>query len=83
MFLPDEARSLAHATAAIRATHDDPHWQDLVLFHEYFHGDTGEGLRREPPTGWTALVVRLLGQAICARGAGGASATCAPTGREG
>ncbi len=39
---------------------DDPHWQDLLLFHEYFDGDTGRGLGASHQTGWTALVVRLL-----------------------
>ena len=38
----------------------DPNWRDLVLFHEYFHGDTGEGLGASHQTGWTALVVRCL-----------------------
>jgi len=38
----------------------DPHWQDLILFHEYFHGDTGRGLGASHQTGWTALVARLL-----------------------
>ena len=39
---------------------DDPHWRDLVLFHEYFHGDTGRGLGASHQTGWTALVVEAL-----------------------
>lgn len=39
---------------------DDPNWQDLLLFHEYFHGETGEGLGASHQTGWTALVVRLV-----------------------
>ena len=38
----------------------DPHWRDLLLFHEYFHGDTGRGLGASHQTGWTALVTRLL-----------------------
>jgi hypothetical protein len=38
----------------------DPHWRDLVLFHEYFHGDTGQGLGASHQTGWTAAVARLL-----------------------
>jgi hypothetical protein len=38
----------------------DPYWRDLVLFHEYFHGDTGRGLGASHQTGWTALVTRLL-----------------------
>jgi hypothetical protein len=40
----------------------DPHWRDLVLFHEYFHGDTGEGLGASHQTGWTAVVAKLLEQ---------------------
>ena len=36
------------------------HWQDLLLFHEYFHAETGEGLGASHQTGWTALVVRLV-----------------------
>ncbi len=39
---------------------DDPHWRDLVLFHEYFHGETGEGLGASHQTGWTALVASLI-----------------------
>ncbi|MDE3084551.1 MAG: glucosidase, partial [Verrucomicrobiota bacterium] len=39
---------------------NDPHWHDLLLFHEYFHGDTGQGLGASHQTGWTALVARLL-----------------------
>jgi hypothetical protein len=38
----------------------DPHWNDLLLFHEYFHGDTGRGLGANHQTGWTAIVGRLL-----------------------
>jgi Mannosylglycerate hydrolase MGH1-like glycoside hydrolase domain len=38
----------------------DPHWLDLVLFHEYFHGETGRGLGASHQTGWTGLVTRLL-----------------------
>jgi len=40
----------------------DPHWRDLVLFHEYFHGDTGAGLGASHQTGWTAVVAKLLQQ---------------------
>jgi hypothetical protein len=39
---------------------DDLHWKDLVLFHEYFHGDDGRGLGASHQTGWTALITRLL-----------------------
>jgi hypothetical protein len=38
----------------------DPHWRELLLFHEYFHGDSGRGLGAEHQTGWTALVAQLL-----------------------
>jgi hypothetical protein len=38
----------------------DPHWRDYVLFHEYFHGDTGAGLGASHQTGWTALVATLI-----------------------
>ncbi len=38
----------------------DPHWRDLVLFHEYFHGETGRGCGASHQTGWTALAVRCL-----------------------
>ncbi|MEW6683239.1 MAG: glucosidase [Nitrospirota bacterium] len=40
----------------------DPHWRDLVLFYEYFHGDDGAGLGASHQTGWTALVAKLLQQ---------------------
>jgi len=38
----------------------DPHWRDLVLFHEYFHAETGEGLGASHQTGWTGLVANLI-----------------------
>jgi glycogen debranching enzyme len=38
----------------------DPHWKRLVLFHEYFHGDTGRGIGASHQTGWTALVLRCI-----------------------
>ena len=38
----------------------DPHWRDHLLFHEYFHGDTGAGLGASHQTGWTALVASLI-----------------------
>jgi hypothetical protein len=39
---------------------DDPHWKDLVLFYEYFHGDDGRGIGASHQTGWTALVASLI-----------------------
>jgi len=38
----------------------DPHWRDLHLFHEYFHGETGQGLGAAHQTGWTALIANLV-----------------------
>jgi hypothetical protein len=38
----------------------DPHWRDLVLFYEYFHGDSGAGVGASHQTGWTGLVTRFL-----------------------
>ena len=41
---------------------NDPHWRDLVLFYEYFHGDNGRGVGASHQTGWTGLVAKLLQQ---------------------
>ena len=38
----------------------DPHFRDYILFHEYFHGDTGRGVGASHQTGWTGLVAKLL-----------------------
>jgi len=40
----------------------DPYWRDLILFHEYFHGDDGAGLGASHQTGWTGLVAELIQQ---------------------
>jgi hypothetical protein len=40
----------------------DPHWRDLILFYEYFHGDTGAGLGASHQTGWTGVVAKLIQQ---------------------
>jgi hypothetical protein len=40
----------------------DPHWRDLALFYEYFHGDNGAGIGASHQTGWTGLVAKLLQQ---------------------
>ncbi|MEM8830900.1 MAG: glucosidase [Cyanobacteria bacterium P01_G01_bin.19] len=41
---------------------NDPHWKDLILFHEYFHGDNGAGIGASHQTGWTGLVAKLIQQ---------------------
>jgi len=43
-----------------RKFQDDPHWRDLLLFYEYFHGDNGAGLGASHQTGWTGLIARGL-----------------------
>ncbi len=58
---PDGRRPVFGGTARFQ---DDPHWRDLVPFHEYFHGDTGAGLGASHQTGWTALVAKLLQQSL-------------------
>jgi hypothetical protein len=42
--------------------HSDPHWSDLILFYEYFHGDTGAGLGASHQTGWAGVVAKLIRQ---------------------
>ena len=39
---------------------EDPHWRDYILFHEYFHGDTGKGLGASHQTGWTGLIANII-----------------------
>lgn len=43
-----------------RTFQEDPHWRDLISFHEYFHGDDGAGLGAAHQTGWTGLVATLM-----------------------
>jgi hypothetical protein len=38
----------------------DPHWRDLILFYEYFHGDNGAGIGASHQTGWTGCVARII-----------------------
>jgi hypothetical protein len=59
LFLPDPAgRRPCHGDDPRFA--EDPHFRDLVLFQEYFHGETGRGCGASHQTGWTALVTRCL-----------------------
>jgi hypothetical protein len=61
IFLRDEqGRRPVHGSVGLYT--DDPHWRDLVLFHEYFHGDNGAGVGASHQTGWTGLVAKLLQQ---------------------
>jgi mannosylglycerate hydrolase MGH1-like protein len=60
IFLKDDAVRPVHGGSA--QYRDDPHWRDLVLFYEYFHGDDGSGVGASHQTGWTGLVAKLLQQ---------------------
>jgi hypothetical protein len=56
-------RDASGARPAFGAAHrfkDDPHWRDLVLSHEYFHGDTGAGIGANHQTGWTGCIARII-----------------------
>jgi hypothetical protein len=59
LFLPDAAGRRPCQGGDPRWA-SDPHWRELVLFYEYFHGESGKGLGAPHQTGWTALVVRLM-----------------------
>ncbi|HEY4817414.1 MAG TPA: hypothetical protein VIH67_08280, partial [Candidatus Acidoferrum sp.] len=50
------------AAGGMELFQNDPHWKDLVLFHEYFHGDNGAGIGASHQTGWTGLVAKLIEQ---------------------
>lgn len=59
LFLPGAGgRRPCHGASARYA--DDPQFRDLVLFHEYFHGDNGFGLGAAHQTGWTALAANII-----------------------
>ncbi len=61
LFLPDQdgVRPCLREMPQFRR---DPHFADLLLFHEYFHGETGAGLGAGHQTGWTALIAKLIQQ---------------------
>ena len=54
---PDGRRPVYGGTTKFQ---DDPHWRDLILFYEYFHGDNGAGLGASHQTGWTGIIARSL-----------------------
>ncbi len=59
IFLRDE-QGVRPVYGGSRKFQDDPHWRDLVLFYEYFHGDNGAGLGASHQTGWTGIIARGL-----------------------
>jgi hypothetical protein len=64
----DGGRRPAHGADLVYR--DDPHFRDLVLFYEYFHGDDGRGIGASHQTGWTALVATCLERVAASRGGG-------------
>jgi hypothetical protein len=55
----DQKRPVFGATEKFQ---NDPHWRDLIPFHEYFNGDNGAGIGASHQTGWTGLVAKLIQQ---------------------
>ena len=71
----DQGRRPVHGGQPI--LQNDPHWRDLLLFYEYFHGDNGAGIGASHQTGWTGTVALLplisrmfTAQDVIARGLG-------------
>ena len=71
----------ARSTAAPSKFQEDPHWRDLILFYEYFHGDNGAGIGASHQTGWTGIIARAMhlfatttGEEVVERGPGLAAA---------
>ncbi len=59
LFMPNsEGVRPCHGNVELYA--NNPHWRDLVLFYEHFHGDTGRGIGASHQTGWTALVSECI-----------------------
>ncbi len=59
IFLPDkDGRRPVYGGAT--KFQNDPHWRNLILFYEYFHGDNGAGLGASHQTGWTGLIAGLI-----------------------
>jgi len=59
LFLRD-ASGRRPAYGATKKFQDDPHWRDLLLFYEYFHGDHGAGVGASHQTGWTGCIARIV-----------------------
>jgi hypothetical protein len=61
LFIPDKNGNRPF-NGSVEKFQRDPHFRDLLLFHEYFHGDDGAGLGASHQTGWTGLVAKLVQQ---------------------
>ncbi len=62
IFLPVEPGGKRPVFGEYSKFQNDPHWRDLIFFHEYFHADTGAGKGANHQTGWTGLIAKLLQQ---------------------
>jgi len=60
LFLRRDGKRAVYGSTAL--FQQDPYWRDLILFYEYFNGETGAGLGASHQTGWTALVAKLIEQ---------------------
>lgn len=63
IFIPDESGERP-CLGSLNPLARRENWGDRILFHEYFHGDSGEGLGASHQTGWTALIAQLAGRAM-------------------
>jgi hypothetical protein len=59
LFLPN-AEGRRPVSGGIETLQTNPHWRNLILFHEYFHGDNGAGLGASHQTGWTGAIAALI-----------------------
>jgi hypothetical protein len=59
MFMPD-SDGKRPVNGSSEKFQNDPYWKDIILFHEYFHGDNGKGLGASHQTGWTGCIVRII-----------------------
>ncbi|WP_138505946.1 MGH1-like glycoside hydrolase domain-containing protein [Nostoc sp. PA-18-2419] len=62
IFLKDPTSGKRPVYGSSEKFQNDPHWRDLILFYEYFHGDIGAGIGASHQTGWTGLVAELIQQ---------------------
>ena len=69
IFLPD-AQGRRPCFNGCEVAQTDPLFRDHLLFHEYFHGETGAGLGANHQTGWTGLVAKIIEQVAGSRGKG-------------
>jgi hypothetical protein len=59
IFLRDETGKRA-VYGGMEKFQKDPYWKDLILFHEYFHGENGAGLGASHQTGWTGTIAYTM-----------------------